>query len=892
MGKETFRSNQPASRSTSDALRDIALLDQDALLARLQSSSAGLPDSEADRRLEKYGPNVVAHETRRGALLRFLSLLASPLSLMLLALAIVNFYIGEGWGAIVIAIMVVLSSLLSFIQEYRSDQAAQSLRSMVITRTTVLRQKKIRADAPALPAVAVPVSVRMDIPLAHVVPGDLILLSVGDLVPADVRIIACKDFFVSQASLSGESMPVEKFSLPLQTGTGAVTDLGNIALMGSNVLSGTATAIVVATGSATCFGLVAADIAGQRTLTSFDLGINKFIWLIIRFMLVMVPLVFLLNGLTKGNWLEALLFAVAVAVGLAPEMLPMIVTINLAKGALAMSHKKVIVKRLNAIQNFGAMDILCTDKTGTLTQDRVILAKHIDIMGKESQKVIEYAYLNSYHQTGLKNLLDAAVLQHVHIHEHLQADTEFRKIDEIPFDFERRRMSVIVEKQDGSRILICKGAVEEVLSVCSKADLEGQLISLEDQHGVALQATVQGLNHDGFRVIAVAYRVLPAGEIAYSVADENDLVLVGYTAFLDPPKDSADDAIKALNKHGIAVKVLSGDNAAVTCHVCQHVGLPTDKVLLGTQIDTMSDAELADSVEATVIFAKLSPQQKARVIHALQGKGHVVGYLGDGINDGPALKAADVGISVDTAVDIARESADIILLKKNLMLLKDGVVEGRKVFGNILKYIKMSASSNFGNMLSVLGASSFLPFLPMAPVQILLNNLLYDFSQTTVATDHVDAEYLKQPRRWDLVSIRRFMLVLGPLSSLFDYLTFAVLWYGFGAAQNPQMFQTGWFLESLLSQTLVVHVIRTGKIPFVESRPSLPLLVTTISICLFGLWLPVSPLAHALGLTPMPYAYFAALLGILMAYLLLAHKLKTWGEYPPRMEGNKAPAPG
>jgi Mg2+-importing ATPase len=862
------------AQDTSNALFNITSLTIDAVLEKLQSSADGLQNSEANARLEKFGHNTVAHEVRQGAVRRFLSLLASPLSLLLLALAVVNFFTGEAWGAIVIAIMVVLSSLLSFVQEYRSDKAAERLRSMVSTTVTVLRK-----DNPATrkrnKSVLSPGSHKIEIPLAHIVPGDIVFLSVGDIVPADMRILSCKDLFVSQASLTGESMPVEKFALPVTSHTRSVLDLGNIAYMGTNVVSGTATAVVVATGGHTSFGHVAADIAGQRELTSFDRGVNKFIWLIIRVMLVMVPLVFLVNGITKGDWLEALLFAVAIAVGLAPEMLPMIITINLAKGALAMSEKKVIVKRLNAIQNFGAMDVLCTDKTGTLTQDKVILEKHVDIFGGDSEKVTEYAYLNSYHQTGLKNLLDVAVLKYVEVHEKIKADTEFKKVDEIPFDFQRRRMSVIVQKQDGSRILICKGAVEEVLSVCTKAEQAGKLLSLEEHHGEALGKIVQNLNDDGFRVIAVAYRELPKTENAFGIVDESDLVLLGYIAFLDPPKDSAADAIKALNKHGVTVKVLTGDNQAVACNVCRHVGLPVEQVLLGGEIDTMSDEMLAARVESVSIFAKLAPRQKARVIQALQSKSHVVGYLGDGINDGPALKTADVGISVNSAVDIAKESADIILLKKSLMALKEGVIEGRKVFGNITKYIKMSASSNFGNMLSVLAASSFLPFLPMAPVQILLNNLLYDFSQTTVATDHVDAEYMKQPRRWDIVNIGRFMLFLGPVSSLFDTITFGTLWYFFGAAHNPQVFQTGWFLESLLSQTLVVHVIRTGKIPFIQSKPSLPLLVTSLSICLLGLWLPSSPFAQALGFTPMPQGYWLALLGILGGYLILTQWVKS-----------------
>ena len=869
-----------AAQKAGVALADIATKSPEAVLQQLQSSCDGLANHDVDERLAKYGPNVIAHEARHGVLRRFLTLLASPLSLLLLALAIINLFTGAAGGAIVIAVMVVLSSLLSFVQEYRSDKAAEHLRSMVRTTVTVLRKdepeamRKLRKPAPGVP-LRTHGSQTCEQPLARIVPGDIVYLSVGDIVPADVRVLSSKDLFVSQASLTGESLPVEKFSVAVESKTTPVFDLNNIAFMGTNVVSGTATVVVVTTGVHTAFGHIAADIAGQRELTSFDRGVNKFIWLIVRFMLIMVPLVFLINGITKGDWLEALLFAVAVAVGLAPEMLPVIITINLAKGALAMSKKKVIVKRLNAIQNFGAMDILCTDKTGTLTQDKVILEKHVDILGHDSEKVTEYAYLNSFHQTGLKNLLDVAVLKYVDVHQKLKADTEYQKVDEIPFDFQRRRMSVIVQKQDASRILICKGAVEEVLSVCTKAEQAGELISIEGQHVEALGKVVQTLNDDGFRVIAVAYRKIPAAETAFGNLTESDLVLVGYIAFLDPPKDSAFDAIKALNKYGISVKVLTGDNAAVACNVCRQVGLSTEHVLLGSEIDAMSDAVLLTRSESVSIFAKLAPQQKVRVIQALQGKGHVVGYLGDGINDGPALKAADVGISVDSAVDIAKESADIILLKKSLMALKEGVLEGRRVFGNISKYIKMSASSNFGNMLSVLGASAFLPFLPMAPVQILMNNLLYDFSQTTVATDHVDAEYMKQPRQWDIANIGRFMLFLGPVSSLFDYITFGTLWYFFEAENNPSLFQTGWFIESLLSQTLVVHVIRTGKIPFIQSKPSLPLLLTTFSICLLGIWLPFSPFADALGFTRLPQGYWMTLLAILVAYLVMTQLVKS-----------------
>jgi Mg2+-importing ATPase len=556
-------------------------------------------------------------------------------------------------------------------------------------------------------------------------------------------------------------------------------------------------------------------------------------------------------------------------------MLPMIVTLNLAKGAMALSRKKVIVKRLNAIQNFGAMDVLCTDKTGTLTQDRVILEKHLDLLGEESDRVLEYAYLNSYHQTGLRNLLDLAVLEHAQMCSASCTGGAWRKVDEIPFDFQRRRMSVVVQREDGRDLLICKGAVEEVFAVCSKAEIDGHQIELAAPHLAELREATTELNQDGFRVIAVAYREFASGRSAYSVADEQGLTLAGYIAFLDPPKDSAAPAIAALNRFGVTVKILTGDNDVVTRKICREVGLPVEHILLGAEVDALSDQQLSDEAQRVAVFAKLSPQQKARVIHALHRKGHVVGFLGDGINDGPALKAADVGISVDSAVDIAKESADIILLEKSLLVLEEGVIEGRKVFGNIIKYVKMTASSNFGNMFSVVGASAFLPFLPLAPVQVLLNNLAYDFSQTAVATDEVDREYLEKPRQWDIGAIARFMLVMGPLSSVFDYATFFCLLYAFGGWTDAGAFQTGWFLESLLSQTLIVHVIRTGRIPFLQSRASTPLLLSTLAICALGLWLPYSGFGHAWGFTPLPGKYFYALTAILAGYFVLTQVVKT-----------------
>jgi Mg2+-importing ATPase len=611
-------------------------------------------------------------------------------------------------------------------------------------------------------------------------------------------------------------------------------------------------------------------------LTSFDKGITRFTWLMLGFIVVMAPLVFVINGLTKGNWLEALLFAVAVAVGLTPEMLPMIVTVNLAKGALAMSHRKVIVKRLNSIQNFGAMNVLCTDKTGTLTQDRIILKRHLDIRGDDSERVLEYAYLNSFHQSGLKNLLDVAVLKHVELEAGLKVQARFQKIDEMPFDFERRRMSVVIGRDDGVHILICKGAVEEVFAACQHYAIDGETGALDKNHFASAMETTAKLNADGFRVVAVAFKEMPPTQATYSVADEADLTLLGYIAFLDPPKETCAAALATLKTSGVQVKILTGDNDIVARKICHEVGLLVDRIVLGSEIATLSPDELASLAETAAVFAKVSPAQKAAIIDALHRRGHVVGFLGDGINDGPALKTADVGISVDSAVDIAKDSADIILLEKSLAVLGEGVIEGRKVFGNITKYIKMGASSNFGNMFSVLGASVFLPFLPMTAIQVLTNNLLYDFSQTTIPTDNVDAEYLAVPRRWDISNIAKFVLFIGPISSIFDYVTYFTMLYVFNAWNNPALFQTGWFVESLLTQTLIIHIIRTGKIPFLESRASTALITTTIIIAAIGIALPFSWLGGFLGFVPLPPAYWIALGLILMSYVILTHFMKTW----------------
>ena len=866
----TFNWLWPRSVKLGDAVANKAVLVQlaacstDEALARLASSLDGLSDQEASIRLRTIGPNEVAHAVRQSIVMEIVTRSINPLNVLLLVLAVASFALGDQRAAIVIAIMVVLSISLGFIQEHRSTKAAEALRRMVQNKATVCRNNGIAKDAPH------------DVSMSQVVPGDIVLLSAGDMIPADVRLLSAKDLFVNQSALTGEAMPLEKHAQPGAGDPQSTSDMPNICFMGSAVVSGVGRAVVIHTGRNTAFGEVADQIAGQRVLTAFDTGITRFTWMMLGLIAIMVPLVFLINGLSKGNWFEALLFAVAVAVGLTPEMLPMIVTVNLAKGAMAMAQKKVIVKRLNAIQNFGAMDVLCTDKTGTLTQDQIILKRHLDFAGQESARVLEYAYLNSFHQSGLKNLLDVAVLRHVELEEQLRADIHYSKIDEIPFDFERRRMSVVLERGDGAHILICKGAIEEVFSVCATYDLDGKINPLDMNHLAEANEAAAALNADGFRVVAVAYKEIAPEHRVSCIADESALTLLGYIAFLDPPKETAGPAISALKMRGVAVKIITGDNAVITAKICRDVGLPSGKIVLGHDIECLSPDALAVLAEATTVFAKVSPAQKAAIVDALHRKGHVVGYMGDGINDGPALKAADVGISVDSAVDIAKETADIILLEKSLAVLSDGVLEGRKVFGNITKYIKMGASSSFGNMFSVLGASIFLPFLPMLPIQVLTNNLLYDFSQTTIPTDNVDDDYLAVPRKWDIDGIMKFVLLIGPISSIFDYATFAMMLWVFHAWQNPALFQTGWFVESLLTQTLIIHIIRTAKIPFLESRASTALIATSLIVAAIGILLPYTPLGGTLGFVPLPWTYWPLLALILAGYAALAHVTKAW----------------
>lgn len=863
------------------------------ILAKFQSSLSGLTQENAQARIETYGKNEVAREKVPSAFMQLLMAFNNPFIFVLLVLAIVSF-VTDYWlplqkgeetdvtGIFIILIMVTLSGLLRFWQEFRSNKAAEALKSMIRTTATVLR----RPHKDMSPE-------RYEVPLNEIVPGDIVYLSAGDMIPADIRLIESRDLFVSQAVLTGESIPVEKYDT-----LGAVTqktsdevnsseiskdnilDVNNVCFMGTNVVSGTATAIVVATGSDTHFGSLAKSIVGSRAETSFDRGVNSVSWLLIRFMLVMVPIVLLINGFTKGDWGEAALFALAVAVGLTPEMLPMIVSANLAKGAVGMAKRKVVVKRLNAIQNFGAMDILCTDKTGTLTQDKIILEHHLDINGQLDPSVLELAWLNSYYQSGMKNLMDKAIIRFADEKTNVKKVGVglYKKIDELPFDFVRRRLSVVVQNGGDNHLMICKGAVEEMLSISSYVYENGQYLPLNEERKQALIELAHNYNRDGFRVLAVGVKDI-AGHDAkdqYSVQDEKALAIRGFLTFLDPPKESAYEAISALNEHGVGVKVLTGDNEIITIKVCREVGLEPGVPLLGAEIEKMDDAQLKEQIEQRTIFAKLTPLQKSRIIRLLQENGHTVGFLGDGINDAPALRDADVGISVDTATDIAKESADIILLEKSLMVLEQGVVCGRETFGNIMKYLNMTASSNFGNIFSVLVASAFLPFLPMLAIHLLIQNLLYDISQLSLPWDKMDDEFLQKPRKWDAQNIKRFMIWIGPTSSIFDITTYALMWFVFGAnsVEAQSLFHSGWFIEGLLSQTLVVHMLRTQKIPFIQSTAAFPVIVMTMLIMAVGIYIPFSPMGSLIGLEPLPWSYFPWLIATLLSYCVVAQLMK------------------
>lgn len=860
-------------------------------LQLLETTGEGLSEQEAANRLAKFGKNEVAHERAPHWILQLWRAFANPFIAVLVTLMLVSLITDvlmaapadKDWKTIIVlSVMISVSTLLRFVTEFKSTRAAEALKALVSTTATVLR----RSSNSAHPS-------KSEVPISLVVPGDIVMLGAGDMVPADIRLLSSKDLFVSQSALTGESLPVEKFDAlgavqeKIAHGTGVANGSGleaqNLCFMGTNVISGTSIGLVIASGRNTYFGSMSKSILGYRSETSFDKGVKNVSYLLIKFMLVMVPVIFVINGFSKHDWKEAFLFGIAVAVGLTPEMLPMIVSANLAKGALLLAKKKCVVKRINSIQNLGAMDVLCTDKTGTLTRDKIVLERYLDIHGQRNQDVLDFAYLNSYHQTGLKNLLDKAVLHHVDTNGEVERGKSWEKIDEIPFDFSRRRMSVVLRRDDNSHVLICKGAVEEVIPLCNSfeedgnIDLGGTAPFLVHNKQEALTLSRE-LNEDGLRVVAVAYREFYDKTTEYAVADESRMVLVGFVGFLDPPKESAEMAIRALNEHGIAIKVLTGDNDLIARNVCRQVGIESQRIVLGTEVEAMSDAELARVVEENSIFAKLTPLQKARIVRILKANGHTVGYLGDGINDAASLRDADVGISVDSAADIAKESSDIIMLEKDLMVLAEGVLEGRNTFGNIIKYIKMTASSNFGNVFSVLVASAFIPFLPMLAIQLLIQNTLYDLSQTTIPFDRVDPEYLTHPRKWRSDDIARFMVCIGPISSIFDITTFTLMWFLFKANSpaHAALFQSGWFIEGLLSQTLVVHMIRTEKVPFLQSRAAWPVMLTTVVIMGFGILIPFTRFGASVGLVPLPLVYFPWLVITLFLYCSLTQFVKNW----------------
>ena len=877
-------SNNAPQGLTHNLIQKAYALEAD-LFTELKSDSLGLTEDEIEKRREIYGFNQVEQDKKLTWYKHLWLSYKNPFNLLLTVLAIISFLTQDMQTTTVIGLMVVISTILRFVQERRSNNAADKLKDMVSTMATVYRQEEDDDDDIKEYSRQIRLNLSgglskvhtVELPIKELVPGDIIALSAGDMIPADVRILQSKDLFVSQAALTGESLPVEKFASVTRLNISEALELENIGFMGTNVVSGTASAIVLTTGKNTLFGAVADKVVSQiYTETAFQKGVNRVSWLLIYFMLVMTPIVLLINGFTKHDWLQAALFSLSIAVGLTPEMLPMIVTSTLAKGAVFMSRKKVIVKRLDAIQNFGAMDILCTDKTGTLTQDKICLEKHTDIFGNDYDEVLEYAYLNSYYQTGLKNLLDIAVLDRANFGTIPELINKVKKIDEVPFDFKRRRMSVVVADNSSSHTLICKGAVEEMLDCCSGAYHGEEVLPLTEELLEKLRTVTAELNADGLRVVAVAVKHYTDIKASYSVADEYNMLLVGYIAFLDPPKETTAPAIAALAEHGIMVKILTGDNELVTAKVCREVNLPVEGMLLGAQIDKLSDEELGKIAEDTTVFAKLTPSHKERIVTVLHNKGHVVGFMGDGINDAPALRAADIGISVDSAVDIAKEAADIILLEKSLMVLEHGVSEGRKTFANMLKYIKMTASSNFGNVFSVLIASAFIPFEPMLPIHLLIQNLLYDISQIVIPFDNVDPEFVVKPQRWNPKELLNFMLFFGPLSSIFDVVTFVILWnvYHANSAAHATVFQSGWYIEGLVTQVLIVHMIRTKKIPFLQSRASWPLFMMTAVIVIIGVCLPMTSFSTYVKMTALPGSYFIWLVFILLGYMTLVQLMK------------------
>lgn len=856
-------------------------------LAFYHTSLKGLDQEQVEENRDLYGENTITKGQEDSIFKKIYESIINPFTIILLVIAFISL-VTNVWLAkpgqedpttsIIIVVLVLISGGIRFVQELRSDKATTNLSKMIVNTATVIRD-----------------GLEQELPIDELVVGDLVKLSAGDMIPADVILFESRDFFVQQSGLTGESDAVEKLALNKATSQNvdSFLEAESLAFMGTNVISGSATAMILAVGDATMMGAIEQTLTTYDEPTSFEREMNSVSWLLIRLMLVMVPIVFFANGLTDGDWLEAGVFALSVGVGLTPEMLPMIITASLAKGSIIMAKEKVVIKKLNAIQDLGAIDILCTDKTGTLTQDEIVLEYPLDIHGDLDLTVLRRAYLNSYFQTGLKNLMDRAIIKRTEKeakeHSLLQnLDQTFQKIDELPFDFERRRMSVIVKDDEGTVSMVTKGALEEMLNISTHVEYHGETIPLTEEIRQEVLAEVGQLNRQGLRVLGVGYKSHLREGYAYTVTDESDMILTGYLAFLDPPKPSAAPAIKALLEHGVKTKILTGDNEKVTQAICEKVGLDVEHILLGADIDRMSEQELAEVVESVTVFAKLSPDQKARIILQLKKNGHAVGYMGDGINDAPSMKVADVGISVDTAVDIAKETADVILLDKDLMVLETGIVEGRKVYANMTKYIKMTVSSNFGNIFSLLVASIFLPFLPMAPVHLIVLNLVYDLSCVALPFDNVDQDFLKQPHTWEAKSITRFMVWMGPISSVFDILTFIFLYFiivplvtghhyvhgSESALQFIILFQTGWFIESMWSQTMVIHMLRTAKVPFVQSRPAWLVILMTLLAAFFVTSLPYGPLVNILRLAPLGLPYFLFLICIIFLYMFSVTVIK------------------
>ena len=845
-----------------EELRKDSILPIDELFQKYNTSIEGLSIVSIEEKLDEFGKNTIEIKNNNTIFHKLKEAFINPFNIVLVLIAIVTFITDviispskDYTTFILIVSTVIISAIISFVQQTKSNNAANKLKKMITNKMDVIRDDVLSI-----------------VEVENIVPGDIVKLSSGDMIPGDVRFIETKDLFIDQASLTGESQPVEKFnSYRENSNENTITDLSNIGFMGTNVLSGSATAIVLKTGNNTYFGSMAKSIYTVNEKNSFEKGINSISKLLIKFMIIMIPIILIVNFTTKKDWLSSLIFAITIAVGLAPEMLPVITMSTLAKGAVDMSKKKTIVKRLSSIQTFGEMNILCTDKTGTLTEDEVILEKYMDVSGNENPRILKHAFLNSYFQTGLKNLIDVAIISRAEKERLNILKEKYIREDEIPFDFSRRRMSVVLRDDNGKRQLITKGAVDEILGICSFVDVEGNAIPITEDlkrnaYKVYEENTTQGL-----RVLAVAQKNEIHGVETFGVEDESNMVLLGFVGFLDPPKESAKDAIAALKKYGVNTVVLTGDSEGVAISVCKKVGIAVDNRLTGSKIEELSDEELRNRVKECHLYSKLSPLQKQRIVRIYQENGNTVGYMGDGINDSPPLKQADVGISVDTAVDIAKETADIILLEKDLNVLEQGVINGRKTFTNLLKYIKMTTSGNFGNMLSVVIASVFLPFLPLLPIHILIQNLLNDFAQLGMPFDNVDNEYIENPKIWDTNGIKKFMFRFGLISTVLDILCFGVLWYvlKFNTLEKATLFQTGWFAFGIISQTLIIHMIRTNKIPFIQSKSSKELLISTFTITIFTIIIAFTSISTVFDLQTLPYIYLLWIFILLSIYIVL-----------------------